>query len=144
MPAGIGSCDITAGEYKIELGMNSTREDHSKGGAQLAYAEEKTGCSNVGGDCLAPTSVVKSIPSLLPVKESLDAEPFLKRHKQELRDSSSQAKPITPFKFPLLECQLLGIRAKKKQARLVRFDGFDGVPPINGSMASPLIQMGFR
>eukprot|EP01018_Ginkgo_biloba_P003785 Gb_27339 [translate_table: standard] len=101
MPAGIGSCDIADGEYKIELGMNSTREDHSRGGAQLAYAEEKTGCSSVGGDCLAPTSAVKSIPSLLPAKESPDAEPFLKRHKQEPRDSSSQAKPITPFKFPL-------------------------------------------
>lgn len=99
IPTGTEGCDLVDNDYKIELGMKTICEDQSKGGAQL-YVEEKAVPANLGGDCLGSANAMKSIPSLLPSRESPDAEPFNKRQKWEPRDSSSQTKPNIPFRFP--------------------------------------------
>ncbi|GLJ49336.1 hypothetical protein SUGI_1043070 [Cryptomeria japonica] len=102
---GTAACDTVDSEYKIEMVMKSIREDPSKGGVQMAYTEGKKGLPNPSGDCVGTANAIKSIPSLLPLRESPDAEPFLKRQKQEPRDSSSQTKPSIPFRFPPLSSQ---------------------------------------
>lgn len=119
IPTGNEGCGHLDNAYKIELGMKSICEDQSKGAAQL-YVEEKAGPSNLGGDCLGSANAMKSIPSLLPSRESPDAEPVLKRQKLESRDSSSHTKPSIPFKFPQQSSQkaVAGSSARSSSAPL--------------------------
>lgn len=97
---GTAACDTVDSEHKIEIGVKSIREEQSKGGVQMAYTEVKRALPNLGGDCLGTANAIKAIPSLPPSREFPDAEPFLKRQKQEPRDSSSQTKQNIPFRFP--------------------------------------------